>query len=225
MKLSTIILALRLSGTSFGDKIGGIIELSAVKNNTLTNEVAFVIPYDEEAGEDSNDTSANQKIKERFTVIAVLKNDANLNDKTGLAAYDRLHGIRNELFKVLINFDVGYENTIAYDRGRLLEFNPAWIWYRYDFTTYSRIVSDESGFGYVEEKPVGERVQPSQIPAFNEVYAEFMVTPGITPPYTGKLPAGDYIDISDAQSTDINDDPNLGGYDSGFARAFKKLLS
>lgn len=225
MRLSTIVLALRMGNTRFGSRVGGLVEFAAVEGNTLKKEVAFVIPYDEEADGQQNDSGINQKIKERFSVVVVAKNDTNLNDKTGLVAYDTMHDVRNELFKILINFDIGYETTIEYDRGRLLEFNAAWIWYRYDFTVWTRLSADESGYGFVEERTIDSRMQPSQLPDFNAIYADYILAPSADLPYTGKLPASNYIDVDASQQTDSGDNPNLGAYDSGFAKAYKKLLS
>lgn len=225
MKLSPIILALRLSNTTFESRIGGIADFAQIEKNTLSYEAAFVIPFDEESLADENDAAANQKVKERFSVVCAIKNDNKRDEKVGLTAYDRIDDIRDELFKVLINFDLGYDHTIEYDRGRILNFNAAWLWYQWDFIIYSRISSDETGYGFVELRSVGDRQQPSQLPDLYRIYADYLFSPSAELPYTGKLPADTYISIDASQMTDSDDNPNLGAFGSGYARAYNKLLS
>lgn len=225
MKLSPIILALRLANTTFESRIGGLADFARIETNTLKYEAAFIIPFDEEGREDENDAAANQKVKERFSVVCAIKNDNNLNEKVGLTAYDRIDDIRDELFKILINFDLGYDSTISYDRGRILNFNAAWLWYQWDFIIYTRISSDETGYGFVELRDVDNRMQPSQLPDLYRIYADYILAPSAKLPYIGKLPADSYIDVDASQMTDSDDNPNLGAFGSGYAKAYNKLIS
>jgi hypothetical protein len=225
MRISQIILALRTANTHFAAKIGGAIELGSVMDNTLVDDVAFVIPLDDQAEANDGDQSVNQRIKEKFGIVVAIKNDTNRQDKTGFAAYDLLDTIRDQLIGALVNFDIGYETTIEYYGGKLLDVNRAWVWFEFDFTFYSRIIADEGGIASVEYRDVDAREYPAQLPEFTRIYMD-IVNGKLSPdlPYSGQMPAGTYINVNASMQVDTDDDPNPGAYDSGFATAFRILM-
>lgn len=227
MKLSEIIFALRAGNTYFKSLVGGAAEFSNVQVNTLKKDVAFVIPLGEDTIENELDNSISQTIKERFGVICAVKNDTDSDDKAGIIAYDKLHDIRADLLKVLVNLDLGYERTIEYSAGRVLDINRAWLWYQYEFMYTSRIVAGTDGLAEIEYRDMDERQQVSQLPNLSEIYADYIFN-GLNSknlPYTGQLPVSDYIDVDASQQIDYDDDPNPGGYETdGFAAGFKILL-
>jgi hypothetical protein len=226
MKLSTIILALRAGNTYFGNRIGGAIDLARVQSNTLIDEVAFVIPLGEDASENDGDTAINQVIKERFGVICVIKNDNNASEKSGILAYDVLDTVRAGLVKILVNFDIGYESSIEYSAGRLLDIDRAWLWWQYEFVFTSRLASVLDGSGEIEYRDIDERKSPEQLPDLKRIYTDIILSPSASLPYNGTLPASSYVSV-DQQWIDSQDkdDQNPGDYASSFADAFKVLMS
>ena len=224
MKLSPIILALRIAKTHFGDLIGGGIDLTRVQQNTLTADTAFVIPLGEDATENAVDNSVDQTIRDRFAVVCAIKNDSSPKDKAGLLAYDVLDSIRAELFAVLINFDIGYASTIEYSGAKLLDINGAWLWWQYEFVVREQLAASVDGVGFVEERSVDDRQQVSQLPDINKIYADIILSPSANLPYSGTLPAKDFISVDASTQVTTDDDPNPGSFAASFTQAFRVLM-
>lgn len=223
MRISEIVTALRTGNTYFNTAIGGALEFGRVQESTLMNEVAFVIPLGEEASSNDQDQSINQIIKERFGVVCAIKNDTDVKDKAGILAYDTLHDIRTDLLRVLINLDLGYNTTIEYSGARLLDLNRAWMWYQYEFVVSVRLSADGAGMGALEERDVDARQDPAQLPDFNKLYTDIILSPSQYLPYSGTLPVPEYMTAA-REITNSDDDPNPGAYDSAFASGFRILL-
>lgn len=225
MKLSTIIVALRAGNTYFGTNIGGALDFGRVQQSTLSDDVAFVIPLGEDVGENSDDSSINQIIKERFGVVCAIKNDSNAAERTGIIAYDMLHTVRAGLLRVLVHLDLGYNTTIEYSAGKLLDINSAWMWYQYEFVYESRLASNTAGEGEIEERTVDERQDPLQLPDLKRIYTDIILSPSASLPYSGQLPASSYISVNQQWAdTQDKDDQNPGDYGSDFALGFRVLL-
>lgn len=225
MKLSTIIVALRAGNTFFKTNIGGAIDFGRVQQNTLIDDVAFVIPLGEDASSNTEDSSINQIIKEKFGVVCAIKNDSNSVERAGIIAYDMLHTVRTDLLRVLIGLDLGYNTTIEYSSGRLLDINSAWIWYQYEFVYQSRLTSNIAGEGEIEERSVDARQDPAQLPDLKRIYTDIILSPSASLPYSGQLPASSYISVNQQWAdTQDKDDVNPGDYGSDFALGFKVLL-
>lgn len=172
MKLGAIALKIR-SGysagqTDFGDRIAGAAELAIALRQTLNNEQAFVVPLSDNAAANDLETDINQVITESFGVIVALKNDSSVSDKIGLTAYDRIHNIRAQIWKTILNWNIpasidpNAEGPIEYAGGTLLDINRGWLWYQFAFSYKSRIDKDDG----VEEDP---------LPAFLELYAQYIL--------------------------------------------------
>ncbi len=223
MKLSPIVFALRLGDTYFKSFVGGAADFGNIQINSFNKETAFVIPLGEDATANDCDGSVNQMITERFGVVCVLKNDTSSAEKTGILAYDKLHDIRNDLFRILINLDLGYATVIEYAGAQLLELNQAWLWYQFEFLYKTRIFAGQGGWGEIEESDIEARQDPIQLPDFNTIYTDYLLSPSEHLPYTGILPLAASVRDA-AQQVDTDDDPNPGDFDAGFSRAFKILL-
>lgn len=146
MKLSPIVLRLRAANlTRFGNRIVGAAEMALALANSLVNETAFVVQINEKADVNSYDSSADQKITEIFSVIVALKNDISQADKTGLTAYDSVYDIRTELLRNLLGWKMDDDgNTealtlVEYSGGKVLDINPGWLWFQFDFQVQFRI--------------------------------------------------------------------------------------
>jgi len=206
MKLAPIVLKLRTDETRFGNNIGGAAEMAIAMRNTLKDEIAFVVPIDEAVTKNSLDNGLSQVITEKFGVIVALNNAESSKDKTGLTAYDSLHDIREEIFDSLLGWQMDdYESVVSYAGGRLININPAQLWYMFQFTANYRIT---------ERVNVGD----ANLAYFEEIYAQYILAPSSKLPVSG-VPYTGTVDME--QMIDKDDDPRIGDFDGGFGYGFK----
>lgn len=207
MILSEIVLKLRASNTSFGNLIGGVVELAIALANTLSVEMAFVAPLSDSATTQDNDNGINQVITEKFSVIVALKNDTSVVDKLGVLAYNRLHNIRAEFWRAILGYiPVGCEYPISYAGGKVMDVNPAWLWYEYNFNYKMRITDAD---GVVQE----------DLDNFNTIYGQWVLSPDLYIPIAEPLPVQSFT--TDAQNQiDLTEDPYAGAFSKAFSAAF-----
>lgn len=227
MRIGKIVLRLRYKQTSFGNFIGGAAELDSAMKNTLTRNMAFVIPLVENAEANKYDSEISQGIVERFGVIVALYNDITQKDKTGITAYDQLHDIREELFKALIGWEIDYsESRVYYRGGKLIDMNAAYLWYQFEFEYLSRLgVVEKLDNGTSEYGLLQREVDDTEDPtSFDSIYANYILSPSADLPYTEELPLPDgFPDVSlpnMAQWIDLTENPNSGAFAKGFASGF-----
>jgi hypothetical protein len=142
MKIGSLVLQLRNSQTEF-EIVGGAAEYAFARESTLTKEAAFVLPLQDSANSNDYDTIINQTIIEQFAVVVAIKNDTNFQDKTGFAAYNRIHQIRQQIFGAYLGLDIGRvygkdegyttESLVYYVGGQLLDLDRAYLWFQFTF--------------------------------------------------------------------------------------------
>jgi len=211
MRLSPIVLRLRNANTRFGSQIAGAAEFGSVQDDTLNEDTAYVIQTNEVTLPNTTQNDVSQKLIEEFGVTVAIRNDLQQSDKTGLTAYDNLFEIRREFWNILVGLwlpdedDEQYtvEGPIEYKGGVLLDINPAWLWYQFQFTFPARLVG---------------AVQEFDLDDLNTLSAQWVLTPNKQIPIKGADPLPDAIADSDMESL-INFTENLlaGGFES---RAF-----
>jgi hypothetical protein len=226
MRIGRIITTLRAADTYFKTTIGGAAEFEIATNNTLSKEIAFVIPLIESATPNEHDNGLSQFLTERFAVLVALKNDTSNTKKLGIVAYDKLHDIREQLFNALLNLQLPEaSSTIMYRGGRLMRIVRSYVWYQFEFE-YQALIgcvkSLDNGkdvYGIIE-RPVSD-TDPVDL---NTIYTNVIKAPSTELPYTGDLPLPDGfpdVTIPDiAWYIDENDNPELGAYLDSFASAF-----
>ncbi len=231
MRLGQIVLRLRAKNTYFENFIGGVSELDTAIKNTLTKDMAFVIPLLDDAGRNQYDTIINQKIIERFGVIVALANDTKQSDKLGFLAYDKLHEIRNQLISALCNWiPVSAESQTMYRGGKLIDMNNAYMWYQFEFEYESRITNNPQT-GNVEISDTN--FDDTEIPvSFNTIYVQMINTPDARIPHNddlgnfpGEIPYSDNfpnVQLPDmANWINLNaENPNAGDFSRAFASGF-----
>lgn len=234
MRIGQIVLRIRSKETYFGNYIGGAAELNTAINNTLTKDMAFVIPLIDDADSNKYDTSINQRLVERFGVIVALANDSTQADKTGLVAYDKLHNIRTELFNALCGWiPMGAETQVFYRGGKLIDLNNAYLWYQYEFEYESRIVQKfEGNVSVIEIQGDNEIIfNDDELPTpFDTVYMQLIKTPDADIPYEnsfgedGDMPYPDSfpaVELPDmANWIDFTVNPNAGAFNQAFQSGF-----
>lgn len=148
MRLGQVALKIRAANLpDFGNRILSTVEFALAQEYTVKEETAFVIPLAEaDQGDNQYDTSVNQMLNERFGVVVALKNDAEIIKKFGLGAFDRLYNIRKQLFACLLGWIPPLtEMPMYYKGGRLLDINPAWLWYQFEFQQETHLTTSADG--------------------------------------------------------------------------------
>ena len=203
MLIGQIVLKLRNADTSFGDLIGGAAQLALALSSTLTREMAFVIPLADNATDNKLDMGIDQKITESFGVVVALKNDISASNKLGLIAYDRLHSIRAEIWKAILGWlPTGYEDPISYGNGKLLDINPAYLWYQFKFNYKIRIDNDDG-------------ISMGSTDSFDTLYNQWVLSPNVEIPIKEYLPVTGFTPSMES-SIDLTIDPNGGAFDKAF---------
>lgn len=217
MQLGQIVLKIRAANTStFGNRVGGAAEFALAQEYTVKDsETAFVIPLAEAPTDNTGDVFVSQVNVERFGVVVALKNDAATVDKLGITAHDRLYAVRADLFAILLGWlPTGGERLICYRGGRLLDINPAWLWWQFEFEQATRITSNVDG------------VEPGLGPydSFFRMYTQWLVgdasqailpMQGTPPLLPESLVPPDMIRLIDFKY----------GFNRGFGRGFSTLES
>jgi hypothetical protein len=221
MKLGKIVLKLRLADTRFGNMIGGAVELTTAINNTLTKEMAFVIPLTEDAGQNEYDNHINQELTERFGVVVAIRNDVAYADKMGIAAYDALYDVRDDLFRALLGWQLREAESLIYYRGgKLVGFNGAYLYYQFEFEYTSKIMNledDKRNVQIIVNDIDEDEEEEAQI--FERIYAWTILAPSERLEQDIDLPLTDiFPDFS--QVIIMNVDPGAGGLNKGFGSGF-----
>jgi hypothetical protein len=243
MRIGLIALKIRAANTSFGNNVGGAVELSHAQRGTLKKETMFVIPLEEDAPPNKGDTHVIQDISERFGVVVALPTDTEQSRKLGLKAYDRLHDIREELFNALININLQEGKTEIYFRtGRLLDITRANLWYQYEFEYRSELrsgitdlangtkVDPGDGFAGITVTRWSDRQQVSQLADFDTIRTQWTLGPSVKlddaldelAQRHGQPPIStDLVDMTTI--VDLTDDPNAGAYNKGFGYGYDRI--
>lgn len=212
MRLSRIVLKLRLAETRFGNNIGGAANLAYALEGTLKPEMAFVIQISEAAAANKHDNEIEQELTEQFGVIVALRNDTSDKDRDGLTAYDSLYEIRAEIFRALLGWKIeGAESyPIAYSGGRVLGINKAQFWYQFTFM-YKTWLGQENGVD----------VGRDDLDNFDKIYARWALIGPAGREY------GEWADFNvpgappDMGSiVDFTEDPRDGAFGPGFGIRF-----
>ena len=179
MKIGPIVLKLRLANiTLLGNRIGGAAQFDLATQGTLMGDSAFVIPMSEDAGDSDQDSGVVQGVDEKFSVVVAIQNDTDEGDQTGLISYDKLDDVRDGLIRELVGLDLGYSGPIYYAGGKLLAVDPSYLWYEYDFGFKMTIGTDDSGYGYIEERNVEDRRNVAELDDFNKIATQYVLHPG-----------------------------------------------
>jgi len=235
MRISPLVMRIRAANTRFGNDVGSLVDLDAIRkanNFAISKDIAFVVPLDDSVSGNSHDGTIDQTLKEAFSVIVIFANDDAQDDKHGVLSYDKIHDTRSELFRALVGWEVYFaRGKIQYDGGRLLPVNPSYLWYQYSFSFEVQLreydgycdihkgTEDLNSTAPNMEGELRDWTQESQLDSLLEIYTDYILSPSGNIPYTGDLPPStSLVDMS--QIVTINDDPNPGSYDRGFAGGF-----
>lgn len=141
MQLSLIITQLRAYCPSFSSRVGGAAEWNVIPDATaLTFPCAYVVPLDDNPGEQRSKNGYRQEVRDGFAVIVRIANTA---DERGQAAIDSVRTLRTEIWQALLGWQPSSDyNAIEYEGGNLLQINRAVLDYQLEFSAAMEI--DES---------------------------------------------------------------------------------
>lgn len=154
MNLDEIIVQLKTYCPTLGGNIAGAANF-AVGIESATNlplPSAFVIPLEDEAGENEELPGLRQVIGEKCGVVVCFANDvaAGTGDRRGQIPARDVDAMRKEIFGAILNWkppDASLPATKAlqYAGGRLLDFDRARLFWQFDFRL-DTLVTDSDGF-------------------------------------------------------------------------------
>jgi len=215
MKLSPIVLKLRAANlTEFDQSIAGSAELATAQADTLEVATAYVIQLLEVAVPNTIEGDVSQRLIEGFGVVVAIRNDLSQADKTGLTAYDKLFNIRRELWNILVGLvlpddddgQYNVEGPIYYKGGTLMDINPAWLWYQFEFEFPARLTGAE---------------QTLDLSDLETISTQYVLTPDAQIPLKGAAALPGAITDSDLdQIIDLTENLLAGSFNSGFAAGF-----
>jgi len=158
MDIDPIIAAIKARCPSFAGRVAGSAEYAALPEAAkMAMPAAYVIPMDDEAGEQESANGYKQAVREVFAVIAVL---SNTTDERGKAAISTIHSLRTELFSALLAWAPDEEHDIIeYERGQLLHVDRARLYYQFEFRTETEL----------READTYQAVANDALPAFTEM--------------------------------------------------------
>jgi len=153
MNIDNVIVRLRQACPNFANRVAGAAEFAALSPNAkVAVPAAFVIPANDQAGDQESANRYRQVITDRIAVVVVLDNTA---DRRGQAAVTTVHGIRAELWRALLLWPPGPEyDGLVYEGGQSLQMDAARLYYQFEFSAESEIsVEDTAQPGMKEALP------------------------------------------------------------------------
>lgn len=221
MRLDLIVLRLRATTELFKNRVGGVAEYAFARENTLTQEMAFVLPIQESSPVNEYDNTIQQPLAEQFGVVVAVKNDRDFKDKTGFAAYNGLHNARADIYKAYLGYDSANfitdddnfcSNSIVYYRGgQLLDFDRAYLWYQFTFEYRVSLQSDA-----VQDDLAALKTY------LDTIWAQYEITPSANIPTDEQLPVHlftpDMEQLVDIKQEEI--DRESRSYSPGFSLGY-----
>jgi hypothetical protein len=132
MNLTTVISAVKARCASFGSRVAGAAEFKVLPEAAnLTVPAAYVLPLDDNPGQNRSSTGYRQPLRESFAVVVVL---SNTSDERGQAAVASVHSLRAELWAALLGWQHDADaGPLEYEGGSLLHLDRARLYYQFEF--------------------------------------------------------------------------------------------
>ena len=133
MNLSLIIAQLRTYCTTFQNRVGGAADWNVIPEaSALAVPCAYVIPLDDNPGEQQSKNGYRQAVRDGFAVILRV---SNTGDERGQAAQSSVDALRAEVFAALLGWQPSSAyDAIEYEGGNLLQMNRAVLDYQLEFS-------------------------------------------------------------------------------------------
>lgn len=148
MELTNIIRALKERCPSFGvapnRRFAGAAEFAVVEDNqSMEFPSGYVVPLDDEVGEQESSNGYKQVITDKFAVIVVFNNKADALGKHAIGQARNL--IRKELFRALLGWSPDEEHgRIQYEGSALLEVTRAHLYFQFEFSAETELGEEDT---------------------------------------------------------------------------------
>ncbi len=156
MNIDDVITQLRANCPLLGPRVAGAADYAtgiATGSAWLATPAAYVIPLDDDAGDNDALNGLRQTVTER---IGVVVNWATI-DRRGQTPAGDLSPARTQIFAALLNWKPAGANAargMAYAGGSMLDFDRARLFYQFDFTLET-MITDADGWQYPDTALTG----------------------------------------------------------------------
>lgn len=143
MNINNIIAQLRTRAIEFGGRVGGAATFKILPEAAnMIVPAAYVIPSDENPGENEASNGYRQSVEDSFFVIVVLDNTA---DERGQGAAIGVHEIRKALIRSIVGWKPEeHYDSIDYDGGSLLQMDRNRMYYQFEFKARYEIGTEDT---------------------------------------------------------------------------------
>lgn len=196
MNIDAIAAQLKASAALFNGNVAGAARFAdSVEDQVwLPSPAAYVVPGDDQAGENESQTGLYQIVSERIGVIVVLATPTvggitDLTDRRGQGAAAYLRIVRSAIFKAILNWRPDWDPAnpasnietrgLYYTGAELLEFDRARFFYQFNFGL-DTLITDDDGW-----LPSGDLLIQIQSTITNGAGGGTLATSKISLPVTG----------------------------------------
>lgn len=143
MRMSVVIERLRAGCPSFKGRVAGASEFKPLPETAkMAVPSAYVMPLDDDAGEQRSQTDYYQLVTDGFAVVVVIANTA---DERGQHAVDHVHDLRREIWRALLGWQPTPDyNPVTYEGGALVEMDRARLYYQFEFSASFEIGEEDT---------------------------------------------------------------------------------
>lgn len=133
MNLAVVIAQLRVRAPVFAQRVAGAARFEVLPEAAnLLVPAAYVLPLDEQPGEQASQNTYQQTVREAFAVVVVLDNRV---DERGQTAAVDLQAVRTVLFRALLGFQPAADHDIVqFEGGQVLAMDRARLYYQFEFS-------------------------------------------------------------------------------------------
>lgn len=134
MNLDNIIAEIRARCPEFSGRVAGAAQFKNLDQSTsFPVPAAFVIPLDDEAGEQESKSGYRQDLREAFAVVVAV---SNASDERGQTSINQVRvSVREQLWRCLLGWipEPGYDGVV-YEGGAVLSIDRGRLWYQHEFS-------------------------------------------------------------------------------------------
>lgn len=148
MDLTNIIIALKERCPSFGAapnrRFAGAAEFAVLQEeNSMEFPSGYVIPMDDEVGEQQSKNGYLQEVRDMFAVVVVFNNK--MDGRGQHAVTQAIHSIRKELLRAILAWEPDSEHDrIEYEGGTVLHVNRSQLYYQFEFSSKTVLMEEDT---------------------------------------------------------------------------------
>ncbi|PIP02747.1 MAG: hypothetical protein COX55_03505 [Zetaproteobacteria bacterium CG23_combo_of_CG06-09_8_20_14_all_54_7] len=143
MDINSVIAAIKERCASFDGNVAGAAEYKRLPETAnLDMPAAYVIPMDDEVGEQASNNGYRQPLTDAIAVVVVLSNAV---DERGQGSITSVRAIRSELWKGLLGWEPDTDHgPISYEGGNLIDLDRARLYYQFEFSAETEIAEEDT---------------------------------------------------------------------------------